>query len=262
MKIRAVLLASLLGNALLLAVLARGRLRETPPAATPAPAPAAETAPPSAHFRWSQLEAPDYPTYIANLRSVGCPERTIADIIAADVEANFAQKWAQLEHQNGVSQASGPTTSPADRQSLEALRANLFQEETNLVSSLLGAQPQSPPADSASSAGQSAAFYADASSQPPRTAKPTIPLAFAGGNPGSENLTPTEQAAIDSQQQYIRDQLGGPGADPSTPEYKQKYQQVQLDADQHFKVLYGYQVWQQRQLQAYGQQQASSQQAQ
>src|SRR3569623_2104048 len=34
---------------------------------------------------WSHVESPDYATYIANLRSIGCPEQTIRDIIIADV---------------------------------------------------------------------------------------------------------------------------------------------------------------------------------
>ncbi len=45
-------------------------------------------------FSWSQLEAPNYPTYIANLRNVGCPEQTIRDIIIADVNALYARKEA------------------------------------------------------------------------------------------------------------------------------------------------------------------------
>ena len=43
------------------------------------------------YFSWSQVESADYPTYIANLRSIGCPEQTIRDIIIADVNALYAQ---------------------------------------------------------------------------------------------------------------------------------------------------------------------------
>jgi len=35
-------------------------------------------------FSWQQLESPDYQTYVANLRDIGCPEQTIRDIIIAD----------------------------------------------------------------------------------------------------------------------------------------------------------------------------------
>ena len=43
---------------------------------------------------WSHVESADYPTYIANLRSIGCPEQTIRDIIIADVNALYARRQA------------------------------------------------------------------------------------------------------------------------------------------------------------------------
>ena len=33
-------------------------------------------------FRWEQLEAEDYPTYIANLRAARCPERMAPSTVA------------------------------------------------------------------------------------------------------------------------------------------------------------------------------------
>jgi LysM repeat protein len=43
---------------------------------------------------WSHVESPDYTTYIANLRSIGCPEQTIRDIIIADVNTLYARRRA------------------------------------------------------------------------------------------------------------------------------------------------------------------------
>lgn len=45
-------------------------------------------------FSWREVESPDYPTYIANLRDIGCPESTIRDIIVADVNQLYALKRA------------------------------------------------------------------------------------------------------------------------------------------------------------------------
>src|SRR5437870_4691436 len=45
-------------------------------------------------FSWRDVESTDYPTYIANLRDIGCPEQTIRDIIVADVNQLYAQKRA------------------------------------------------------------------------------------------------------------------------------------------------------------------------
>ncbi len=46
------------------------------------------------NFVWNQIESDDYPTYIANLRAIGCPEATIRDIIVADVNQDFSRRRA------------------------------------------------------------------------------------------------------------------------------------------------------------------------
>src|SRR5207247_2614407 len=45
---------------------------------------------------WHNVESEDYRKYIANLRSIGCPEETIRDIITADVNKLFAQRRREL----------------------------------------------------------------------------------------------------------------------------------------------------------------------
>lgn len=45
---------------------------------------------------WRSIESPDYPTYIANLREIGCPEETIRDIILADVNKLYAARRRAL----------------------------------------------------------------------------------------------------------------------------------------------------------------------
>jgi hypothetical protein len=44
------------------------------------------------NFNWEQVESADYAEYIANLRKIGCPKKTIRDIIVADVNELFARK--------------------------------------------------------------------------------------------------------------------------------------------------------------------------
>src|SRR5436305_6744109 len=46
-------------------------------------------------FTWSEIESSDYRTYIANLRRGGCPEKTIRDIIVADVNDLYAERIAK-----------------------------------------------------------------------------------------------------------------------------------------------------------------------
>src|SRR5437588_7421960 len=45
-------------------------------------------------FSWREVESADYPTYIANLRDIGCPEQTIRDIIIADINALYTRRRA------------------------------------------------------------------------------------------------------------------------------------------------------------------------
>lgn len=45
---------------------------------------------------WSKVESADYLTYIQNLRAIGCPPETLADIIVADVNKLFAERAKQF----------------------------------------------------------------------------------------------------------------------------------------------------------------------
>ena len=48
-------------------------------------------------FSWAQLESEDYRTYIARLKSIGCPEQTIRDIVIADLEKLMAPQVLEIE---------------------------------------------------------------------------------------------------------------------------------------------------------------------
>ncbi len=57
---------------------------------------ATESNPTDTAFHWSQLEADDYKKYIAALRAFGVPEKTVRDIIIADVNKLYRPKFAAL----------------------------------------------------------------------------------------------------------------------------------------------------------------------
>jgi LysM domain-containing protein len=88
-------------------------------------------------FSWQEVESPDYPTYIANLRNIGCPEQTIRDIIIADVNGLYARKRA-LELVTPEQQwwRSEPDTNVL-QVALEKARV-LDEERRNLLTRLLG----------------------------------------------------------------------------------------------------------------------------
>jgi LysM repeat protein len=88
-------------------------------------------------FSWKELESADYPTYIANLRDVGCPEQTVRDIIIADVNALYArrrsteiqtpeQQWWRGEPDTNLAQVASSKLKALD------------EERRNLLTSLLG----------------------------------------------------------------------------------------------------------------------------
>lgn len=144
MRLRALLALSLLLNA----ALAIYYFRPTPPAA-PAPVQAAvllATNSPAGKtnvivrrqfFHWTQIESDDYAKFIDNLRSIGCPELTIRDIIIADVNQLFAQRRANeivtADSQWWKSEPSLDTTEAAFKKAAE-----LEAERHALLAKLLG----------------------------------------------------------------------------------------------------------------------------
>lgn len=98
-------------NFLLLALyLNRPKPAKSPPAPEAAPdkptfhrlskAPAVRPASPTVvtnDFRWAQLESENYREYIQRLRSIGCPEQTIRDLVISDLEKLMAGRMREIE---------------------------------------------------------------------------------------------------------------------------------------------------------------------
>jgi hypothetical protein len=88
-------------------------------------------------FSWQEVESSDYPTYINNLRNIGCPEQTVRDIIIADINALYARRRA-LELVTPEQQwwRTAPDTNVLQL-ALEKSRA-LDEERRGLLTRLLG----------------------------------------------------------------------------------------------------------------------------
>ena len=113
-------------------------------AAAPAPPPATNP-PPTISFHWSQIEAPEYPAYIANLRKFGCPERTVQNIIIADVSKSFETRAVDLAAADpDPFWSSGSTLLTRQRERTARQRA-LDQERLQLLGQLLGLDPFTDP---------------------------------------------------------------------------------------------------------------------
>jgi hypothetical protein len=108
MKRNAILAGSLLVNAALVA--GYFVMRPAPPPVAPSAEVSTDAAPRARasraartsstvvtnDFKWLSIESEDYREYIENLRSIGCPEDTIRDIIIADVNKLYGTRIAAL----------------------------------------------------------------------------------------------------------------------------------------------------------------------
>lgn len=225
-------------------------------------------------FRWSQLESSkNYQTYIANLRAVGCPEATIADIVKGDTERTFAWERNQL----GLSETGN---GPWSRQAEMRLVAHLLGEPTVTETATLGQNwgnvtvtennghevtRPTVAADSpashrlAAGNGQIAALSSPSSAE---TGVPAFPSFRQNANWSASGLTADQPAAKASPQpQYqsapgdsnpnnpVNQSLGpppqAPDAPPTDPNSSAPFPSAQ---ERMQKELYQYYVWYQPQV--------------
>lgn len=111
----------------------------------------------SVTFDWHQVESEDYRAYIDNLRSIGCPEETIRDIIKADVDKLYSSKLDELKPErepfeywktgNSWIKAMQPDAGSLQEQNalnsekrgvLKALLGEDYEPETNWLESMTG----------------------------------------------------------------------------------------------------------------------------
>ncbi len=100
-------------------------------------------------INWQVVESADYKKYIANLRSIGCPEETIQDIIKADVDKLFAARRKEIVKpgsdfkfwETGMQSMMGNTADPEVVGKLQALA----QEKRALLKELLGIEVEDKP---------------------------------------------------------------------------------------------------------------------
>jgi hypothetical protein len=118
-----------------------------PQVATPAPAAAIEkvvkeTVVVTNELHWRQLESEDYKDYITRLRSIGCPEQTIRDIIIADLDKLYAPRVQGLQGhredlqywQSAEEELANDVNHPAKQQQERALD----REKARILEELLG----------------------------------------------------------------------------------------------------------------------------
>lgn len=196
------------------------------------PAPAGEIKP----FRWNQLEAADYHRYVKNLRSIGCPERTLRAIVTADVNAAYRVRADALEKKLADLAGGSWSAQLAAGSTEAALKTELQQipgEEVATIQDLLGLG--SAPTVALASAGTVMIRHSDQ----PHSNPPTMPLVFQSVNLTALNLDGDQLQVIANLRQSFTDEIGGLNQNPNDPAYLKRWQKAQTKADSLLEGILG-----------------------
>jgi hypothetical protein len=159
---------------------------------------------------WSEVEGEDYPTYISNLRKKGCPESTLQQIVAAEIQKNYGVRY--------------PSATPAERKQIlqeqKAMLAALFSPQSGVVAAPgSGSTVNPPPAEMEIPA--------------------QMPLVLQPVDLKTLELTPVQAKAADQVQQKFVQEIGGLQQNPSDPAYFQRWQDAQVVADEELRAALG-----------------------
>jgi hypothetical protein len=128
-------------------------------------------------FHWSQIESGDYRTYVANLRGIGCPEQTIHDIIAADVDRIYASRRQALEDKLATNRV-------ASRIALQRELQQQGNQEASAVTTLLAA----PPIEANTTSALAAKTPASGSARQEQAGTTSMPLFSQDAAPSASTL--------------------------------------------------------------------------
>jgi hypothetical protein len=193
-------------------------------------------------FQWAQLESTDYRAYIANLRNIGCPERTIRDIITADIDSLYASRRKELARNQKTPRS--PSAGLASTTRLQGREEALRTEEARVISILLG--PQSPPAQVAPGIPEPRRGRRD----PLEDATVSMPLVFQNVDPGAVKLDAQQLEVLDELRRGFQEEIGGSQLEPNDPAYRQLWQAAQRNNDDLLQGLLGGEFYLDYQLQA------------
>ena len=144
-------------------------------------------------FKWRQLESPDFPTFIQNLRGVGCPEATIRDIIQGEIHEIYEAKRVAAQSQSPTQRGS----SAGGYGGLSATDVFRGEESALLTALMSGTSSMAPLAGQAGTpplTQQAATGTASAMQTAPQDAT-MIPASFLVGNHPAE-ATPTQSLSL------------------------------------------------------------------
>lgn len=224
----------------------------TAPSAAQHPAPAAALEPAVAQqFRWSQLEADDYPTYISRLRGIACPESTIKDIIAGELRVEFAPRRAEIERRVLRSSDWSPPRGISRQEYFAAQIRKLEREIELAVSKLMQSAPGLETQAVAEGQSQNTAppvrypaameelnFQNITTAAPGQKPRPAEQFKYIA--PGVVEASPEQLASLQEIQEKFVQDLGGPNQDVEDPQYEENWRVAQWKADQLLRTRHGW----------------------
>jgi len=167
-------------------------------------------------FHWSQIESTDYSIYVANLRSIGCPEQTIRDIITADVHTLYAAQLTQLACEGKESEGR-----------------YLHKAESSLLQALLGPELRG--------------FSSIEPHRSRRDDNARQPLVFEAVDPKAAGLTDEQIEIFQRLRQTFIEEVGS-RADRNDPAYRERWMTAQGNSDDLLQGLLGGEFYMEYQL--------------
>ncbi len=202
-------------------------------------------------FQWSQLDAPDFATLVKNLRAIGCPELTIRDIVAGELNEIYELKSQALMKQ-ASSTAGGYSTKGHAGTAAQAALNQLNQEKAQLLAGLMSPVPMGDTA--ATHTEPKASPVSTSGSTPPPNLATMTPAAFLVGNHpqqagNSQELSTTAtdpqldagtRQIVDIMRNRFASSLQTAGQlDPASTEYYEIWDKSRRASDDRFSSMFG-----------------------
>jgi hypothetical protein len=209
-----------------------------PPAATEVSAPQVSPPREPAPFRWCQLDSSDYHIYVKNLRAIGCPAPSLRAIVTADVQAVLGQRRRALEKKLADLDGGSLASQLGSFNAVQAIHTELQKlpdTETRLIADLLGltpapsTQPEMPPLPNGPA---------------------VLPLALQPVDLAAMNLDDQQIKTLDDMRQIFLNKIGDANQNPADPDYLERWNKAQSEADDMTKGFIGNTAYQNLQLQA------------
>ena len=217
------------------------------------PAKATPLAANPAAFHWRQLDAPDFPTYVRNLRSIGCPEATIHDIIQGELKEIYVARRQEVERELAATPSQSRAFLQQRLQQLTAEEAAMLKSSLGSGASAVGAAADTSSSSSQTSGPQGVGATATGNTVVKPAFGSLTPAAFLVGNdprqpapadarstpPNDPRLNQATAAVISQMRQDFVNSLQNAGADPSSPVYRQRWLSAQRASDERFSSMFG-----------------------